>query len=125
MDKTVEGNDLSKRSTILEFLDSTEGILENGKRYITSRFLPVFRDHITYNITERSFIQDDKKKYAITLTLTLVFDEDEIIQRYEDTRNRQDRISHKTREQIEDEKKKADEYLKRREEKLKKMKSKD
>jgi len=124
MDKTGEGNDLSKRGAILEFLDSTEDILENGKRYITSRFLPVFRDHITYNITERSFIQDYKKKYAITLTLTLVFDEDEIIQRYEDTRNRQDRVLHKIREQIEDEKKKADEYLKRREEKLKKMKSK-
>ena len=123
MNSEEQENDLSKRSIILEFLKSIEKILENGKSYIMSRFLPAFRDHTTYNITTRSFTQDGKKKYAITLTLTLVFDEDEIIQVYEGTRNWQDDVSRITRDQIENEKKKADKYLKEREEKLRKMKS--
>jgi len=118
-------NDFLKKSTILGFLNAIENILESGKRFVMSRFLYSFTDHTTYNITTRSFIQDNKKKYAVTLTLTLIFDEDEIIQMYKDARNWQDHISHMMHNQIEDEKKKADESLKRREEKLKKTKSKD
>ena len=117
-------SDFYTKSTILGFLNAIENILESGKRFVMSRFLYAFTDHTTYNITTRSFIQDNKKKYAVTLTLTLIFDEDEIIQMYKDTRNWQDHVSHMIRDQVEEEKKKADEYLKRREEKLRKMKSK-
>jgi len=118
-------SDFYTKSTILGFLNAIENILESGKRFVMSRFLYAFTDHTTYNITTRSFIQDNKKKYAVTLTLTLIFDEDEIIQMYKDTRNWQDHVSHMIRDQVEEEKKKADEYLKKREEKLRKMKSKD
>ena len=125
MDSKENESNFPKKSIILGFLNSIENILESGKRFVMSRFLYSFTDHTTYNITTRSFIQDNKKKYAVTLTLTLIFDEDEIIQMYKDARNWQDHISHMMHNQIEDEKKKADESLKRREEKLKKMKSKD
>ena len=118
-------SDFYTKSTILGFLNAIENTLESGKRFVMSRFLYAFTDHTTYNITTRSFIQDNKKKYAVTLTLTLIFDEDEIIQMYKDTRNWQDHVSHMIRDQVEEEKKKADEYLKKREEKLRKMKSKD
>ena len=117
-------NDFLQKSTILGFLNAIENILESGKRFVMSRFLYAFTDHTTYNITTRSFVQDNKKKYAVTLTLTLIFDEDEIIQMYRDTRNWQDHISHEMHDRIEEAKRKADEYLKEREEKLRKMKSK-
>ena len=124
MDSEENESNFPKKSIILGFLNSIENILESGKRFVMSRFLYAFTDHTTYNIVTRSFIQDNKKKYAVTLTLTLVFDEDEIIQMYKDTKNWQDHVSHMIRDQVEEEKKKADEYLKRREEKLRKMKSK-
>jgi len=125
MDSEENESNFPKKSIILGFLNSIENILESGKRFVMSRFLYAFTDHTTYNIVTRSFIQDNKKKYAVTLTLTLVFDEDEIIQMYKDTKNWQDHVSHMIRDQVEEEKKKADEYLKKREEKLRKMKSKD
>ena len=124
MNSEEKENDFSKSSAILAFLNSIENVFENGKRYIMARFLPAFRDNTTYNITTRSFIQDNRKKYAVTLTLTLIFDEDEIIQMYKDMSNRQDHVSQMIRDKVEKEKKKAGEYLKKREEKMRKMKSK-
>ncbi len=87
-------SDFYTKSTILGFLNAIENILESGKRFVMSRFLYAFSDHTTYNITTRSFIQDNKKKYTVTLTLTLIFDEDEIIQMYKDASNWQDHVSH-------------------------------
>ena len=125
MGQSEEENDSFKRSVILKFLNSVERNLESGKNFIMSRFFDTLTDNVTYNITSRSFIQDGKKKYAVTLTLSLIVDEDDIVKTYENMMNLHDRVLNMVREQVEEEKKRADEYLKERKEKLRKMKSKD
>ena len=118
-------NNVPESDIILDFLGVTEDIFDNGRKYIMSRFLPAYRDHVSYNVVTRGFTQDGKEKYAVTLTLTVVFDKDEIIRRYEYVKNRQDRISQEANDKIEEEEKKANEYLKERKEKLKNMRPKN
>ena len=124
MSSEEKGNNVSKSSEILGFLDATETILERGMKYIKSRFPPVITDRMVSNTTVRPFIQGDKKKYAIALTVVLILDEDEIVQICEDLNKSQDDISRMMRDQIEKEKLNADKYLRRREIKLRKIKSK-
>ena len=113
---------LRKRSIILGFLHGVETALETGRKFIINRFLSEFTDYTTYNITTRSFEQDGKKKYTVTLTLNVTFDEEDILRMYEDIQNAEEYIKEKVREKVEEEKERAKEYLKKREEKLKKLK---
>ena len=114
---------LRKRAIILGFLHGVESVLEMGRRWIINRFLSEFTDYTTYNITTRSFEQDGKKKYSVTLTLNVTFDEEDILKMYENIQDIQEYIREKVREKVEEERKRAEEYLKKREEKLKKLKS--
>jgi len=114
---------LRKRAIILGFLHGVESVLEMGRRWIINRFLGEFSDYATYNITTRSFEQDGKKKYSVTLTLNITFDEEDILRMYEDIQNAQEYIREKVREKVEEERKRAEGYIKKREEKLKKLKS--
>ncbi len=120
-EKVVES--LRKRSIILGFLHGVESALETGRKFIINRFLGEFSDYTTYNITTRSFIQNGKKKYSVTLTLNVTFDEEDILKMYEDIQNAQEYIKEQIREKVEEEKEKAEEYMKKRKEKLKKLKS--
>ncbi len=120
-EKVVES--LRKRSIILGFLHGVESALETGRKFIINRFLGEFSDYTTYNITTRSFEQNGKKKYVVTLTLNVTFDEEDILRMYEDIQNAEEYIKEQVREKVEEEKKRAEEYLKKREEKLKKLKS--
>ena len=120
-EKVVEK--LRKRAIILGFLHGVESVLETGRRFIINRFLGEFSEYTTYNITTRSFIQDGKKKYTVTLTLNITFDEEDILRMYENIQNAEEYIKEKAREKVEEERERAKEYLKKREEKLKKLKS--
>lgn len=114
---------LRKRTIILGFLHGVERTLEMARRWVIHRYLGEFSDYTTYNITTRSFEQNGKKKYAVTLTLNVTFDEEDILRMYEDIQNAEEYIKEQVREKVEEEKKRAEEYLKKREEKLKKLKS--
>jgi len=119
--ETVEK--LRKRAIILGFLHGVERTLEMSRRWVIHRFLGEFTDYTTYNITTRSFIQDGKKKYTVTLTLNVTFDEEDILRLYENIQDVQEYIREQVREKVEEEKERAEEYIKKREEKLKKLKS--
>ncbi len=110
-----EKDDIPKRSIVLKFLHSVERNLESGKNFIMSRFFDTLTDHATYNITSRSFVQDNKKKYAVTLTLSLIFDEDEIVKAYDVMRNLHDNVLDVMHEQVDEEKKKAEELIEEKE----------
>jgi len=114
---------LRKRAIILGFLHGVERTLEMSRRWVIHRFLGEFSDYTTYNITTRSFEQNGKKKYTVTLTLNITFDEEDILRMYEDIQNAEEYIKEKVREKVEEERERAKEYLKKREEKLKKLKS--
>jgi len=114
---------LRKRAIILGFLHGVERTLEMSRRWVIHRFLGEFSDYTTYNITTRSFEQNGKKKYTVTLTLNITFDEEDILRMYDDIYNAQEYIKEKVREKVEEEKERAEEYIKKREEKLKKLKS--
>jgi len=114
---------LRKRAIILGFLHGVERTLEMSRRWVIHRFLGEFSDYTTYNITTRSYEQNGKKKYTVTLTLNITFDEEDILRMYEDIQNAEEYIKEKVREKIEEERERAKEYLKKREEKLKKLKS--
>jgi len=114
---------LRKRAIILGFLHGVEATLEMGKKWIINRYLGNFSDYTTYNITTRSFEQNGKKKYTVTLTLNVTFDEEDILRLYDDIYDAQEYIKEKVREKVEEERKRAEEYLEKREEKLKKLKS--
>ena len=114
---------LRKRAIILGFLHGVETALERSRRWVIHRFLSEFTDYTTYNITTRSFEQNGKKMYTVTLMLNVTFDEEDILRMYEDIQNAQEYIREKVREKVEEERERAEEYLKKREEKLKKLKS--
>ena len=114
---------LRKRAIILGFLHGVERTLEMSRRWVIHRFLGEFSDYTTYNITTRSFEQNGKKKYTVTLTLNITFDEEDILRLYDDIQNAQEYIKEKVREKVEEERERAKEYLEKREEKLKKLKS--
>jgi len=114
---------LRKRAIILGFLHGVERTLEMSRRWVIHRFLSEFTDYTTYNLATRSFEQNGKKKYTVTLTLNVTFDEEDILRMYEDIQNAEEYIKEKAREKVEEEKKKAEEYMKKKKEKLKKLKS--
>ena len=114
---------LRKRAIILGFLHGVEATLEMSRKWVIHRYLGNFSDYTTYNITTRSFEQNGKKKYTVTLTLNVTFDEEDILRMYDDIYDAQEYIKERVREKVEEEKEKAEEYLKKREEKLKKLKS--
>ena len=89
-----------------------------------ARFLYPFKDNMMYNTVTRPYIQDGKKRYRITFTLSLDFDEDEIVQMIKNAQNWHDKKLHVMSKQVEKEKKNVAKELKEREEKIKKMKSK-
>jgi hypothetical protein len=123
MDKEETLKNLRKRAIILGFLHGVERTLEMSRRWVIHRFLGDFTDYTTYNITTRSFEQNGKKKYAVTLTLNVTFDEDDILRMYENIQNAQEYIKEQVHEKVEEEKRRAEEYMKQRREKLKKLKS--
>ena len=83
---------LRKRTIILGFLHGVERTLEMARRWVIHRYLGEFSDYTTYNITTRSFEQNGKKKYAVTLTLNVTFDEEDILRMYEDIQNAEEYI---------------------------------
>jgi molecular chaperone DnaK (HSP70) len=114
---------LRKRAIILGFLHGVERTLEMSRRWVIHRYLSEFTDYTTYNITTRSYEQNGKKKYTVTLTLNVTFDEEDILRMYEDIQNAEEYIKEQVREKVEEERERAKEYLEKRKEKLKKLKS--